>query len=302
MFDPIIILGVPRSGTTLLRVLLDCHSKIAAASETPWIVGGYASVSLRELLELLTDHRHGPVANSPGISRELIYESAREFLGKLFDAYALNKGKQFVVLKTPDDVENLDFLLELFPNSKYIHICRDGRDVACSTVAKRDRLGHIRGFGELSVVNAMRRWCQWESSIRSAFSGGLDASRIFVTYEQLVGNTPKTLRQICGFLGVDYEIKMVDYKSTEHDLPDWEAGSTDVNHKANVDTSSVGRWKLDLEPSEMVMIDTEFGDDLVRLGYRSCRQELEMDGVSLPRSSGRLASSVYRLSRFFRKP
>ena len=58
---PIVILGVPRSGTTLLRVLLDSHSMVAGAPETPWLTGGYGDFSIRSLVESLNDHKIGPV-------------------------------------------------------------------------------------------------------------------------------------------------------------------------------------------------------------------------------------------------
>src|SRR5438046_2599807 len=63
-FAPIFIIGVPRSGTTLLRVLLDSHSEIAGLPETPWLLGAYGSeISLKAMLSGLIDGPYGAVRN-----------------------------------------------------------------------------------------------------------------------------------------------------------------------------------------------------------------------------------------------
>lgn len=116
--DPVFILGVPRSGTTLLRILLDSHPAIAAPAETPWIAGGYSRRSLRDLAAFLINHRFGPVANLPGVRPEHVYSAARTFVVDIVDTYLEQRDRRIAVLKTPDDADNLDFLLATFPDSR----------------------------------------------------------------------------------------------------------------------------------------------------------------------------------------
>jgi hypothetical protein len=73
---PIIILGVPRGGTTLLRVLLGSHPRIQAASETPWTCGGYGANSLRHLIDHLKNDHTGPRANMSGVTEDDLLEAA----------------------------------------------------------------------------------------------------------------------------------------------------------------------------------------------------------------------------------
>ena len=97
MINPIFIIGVPRSGTTLLRIILDSHSQIAGASETPWILGSYGpESSFRNLLDSLIRDKLGPVNNLPGIDEKVIMESGRLFLNRLFQAYLVKKKKQIL--------------------------------------------------------------------------------------------------------------------------------------------------------------------------------------------------------------
>ena len=164
----IVLLGVPRSGTTLLRVLLGSHPSIQAACETPWICGGYGSNSLRHLVAYLNGDPLGPVANLSGVSADDVLAASRAFVVTLLESYRLRSGKERVVIKTPDDVAHLDFLVNQFPGADFVHIYRDGRDVACSTVQQKGKLlgKHIPPYGEICLESALRRWKDWEGNIR----------------------------------------------------------------------------------------------------------------------------------------
>ena len=238
----------------------------------PLILGGYSPVSLRQLVQYLIDNQCGAVNNLPGVTNEAVLDAARTFVDTLVSDYMKAKGKRMVVLKTPDDAANVLFLLQFLPNGRYIHICRDGRDVACSTIGRKDtKLGQgIRGYGKLSAINAIHRWCEWETHLRSTFASNPEVSHMFLTYENLVFNPERELRRVCDYLNINYEASMLDYSLVEHDLPDWEAGSTDVKSKKSLDTTSVGRWKRDLSRREMKAIDRYYSADLIRLGYGPC--------------------------------
>ncbi|MEM6798822.1 MAG: sulfotransferase, partial [Planctomycetota bacterium] len=243
--QPCFILGVPRSGTTLLRVLLGNHSQILGFPETPWIVGGYGPASLRRLCEDLVSDRTGPVATVSGISAEDVYTATREFLERLTQPALTEAGKRLPLFKTPNDAVNVDFLFRLYPNASYIHIVRDGRDVACSTAgAKRaaQLAPRLAEFGENNVVNAARRWAAWETAIRDqmAAAGGLRSIRL--CYEDLVREPKPAISAVCDFLDIPYQETMIDPGATTADLPAWEAGSTDVRERPRIDSASVGRW------------------------------------------------------------
>lgn len=266
--NPIFIIGVPRSGTTLLRVLLDSHSRIAAAPETPWIVGGYGINSLREIAVYLTEDQLGPVKNLAGEDENVVLQGIRALIQTIFAPYLKKRGKDILVLKTPDDIRYIDFLLKLYPESKYIHIYRDGRDVACSTVDKKGSFfgENLRGYGQLNHENAMRRWYEWEKKVRGMFKGP-EPSCLRISYEELVMHPEETMKNVCETIGVAFEKGMIEYTRYDHEYPEWEAGSTDAKKKALIDTSSVGRWKGDLDKNVLVRLEARYGDFLAQLGY-----------------------------------
>lgn len=252
---------------------MDSHSRIAGAPETAWITGGYGERSLRELLEFLSDVDIGPVKNLPGLHASTVIEAGRLFLDKIFETYLTAKDKDVLVLKTPDDIKHLDFLREIYPDAKFIHIHRDGRDVACSTYLQKGVVfgDQLDGFGDLTIASALKRWADWDYKVRSEFRGEI-SNYLNISYESLVRKPERILSLITEFMGVSFEKNMIDYACQDHEYPDWEAGSTDVRRKQAIDTTSIGQWQHQVPKQAWPLVDAEFGDYLESLGYSKCGQ------------------------------
>jgi hypothetical protein len=228
----------------LLRVLLDSHSHILALPETPWLLGSYGSdASLRGLLTGLSEGSYGLVRNVAGIGREDVRLAGNDFLERLFQPVLEARGKSVVAFKTPADIRNLDFVTEFLPGARYIHITRDGRDVAMSQLAKKGSFFHdLKEYRRLSYTNVFRRWVEWEQKVRSTlYRGGLNV--VHVRYEDLVADPEGQLKRIMDFLGLPFERGMLDYASQDHDYPAWEAGSTDVAGHGAIQGASIGKWR-----------------------------------------------------------
>jgi hypothetical protein len=267
---PIFIVGVPRSGTTLLRVLLDSHSQILALPETPWLLGTYGDdASLRGLLNGLSEGRYGIVRNVAGMEREDVRQAGLNFLEKLFRPMLARRGKSVVAFKTPADIRHLDFVTEFLPDARYIHITRDGRDVAMSQLAKKGRFFHdLREYRRLSYANVFRRWVEWEQKVRATlYRGGLKV--VHLRYEDLIADPERELRRIMDFLGLPFEHAMLDYAAQDHDYPAWEAGSTDVAGHGGISAQSVAKWRGAKMSIEMLHTLLRYDPFLVELGYPS---------------------------------
>lgn len=270
--DPVFILGVPRSGTTLLRVIMDSHSKVLGAPETAWITGGYGGFSIRQLVDSMGNENIGATKNLDGISHQDLINSARLFINNILSNYLIKNKKELLILKTPDDIRYLNFLHKLYPNARYLHIFRDGRDVACSTYRKKDIFfgeNVLQEFGELTVLNVLKRWVAWETKTRD-FLHGKDDRYIRLSYENLVTNPENVLSSICCFLGIEYESGMLDYSAHKHTYPEWEAGSHDVKNTNIISDSRIGIWRTELPPSKWKQADEIAASLLEALGYIPC--------------------------------
>jgi protein-tyrosine sulfotransferase len=267
-FTPIFIVGVPRSGTTLLRVLLDSHSQIAALPETPWLLGAYGpDPSLRGVLNGLIEGPYGTVRNVADVEPDHVFEAGRALLETMFAPLLQARNKSRLAFKTPADIRHLDFLLKLAPDAFYIHITRDGRDVAASQLAKRGTFfNDLKEYRRVGFANLLQRWAEWERRIRSLlYHDGVRV--VHVKYEDLIADPSRELRRISDFLALPFEAAMLDYGAARHDYPAWEAGSSDVSRNERIEGSSAGKWRGAKMTAERRYALTKYDHVLVEFGY-----------------------------------
>jgi protein-tyrosine sulfotransferase len=134
--QPIFLVGVPRSGSTMLRLILDSHPSVFSTVELPWIGGNYFSdgygpeASVRCLYRRLANA--SMQTSSDGLER--IKSACRAFVEQVIRTAMAGTNKTVWVEKTPDNIIQVPFLAELFPDAKFLRVIRDGRDVALSTL------------------------------------------------------------------------------------------------------------------------------------------------------------------------
>ena len=264
-----IILGVPRSGTTLLRFLLGQHPHVAALPETPWILGGYGPSSFRQLEKDLHAYHAGP-ANTLHVPSDFISACLRKCVHTILAA-AISPLHSHIILKTPDDIRHLESIRAFFPHASFIHICRDGRDVAISTAANRHNLFDPQdpAYGRLDYKASLNRWSDWEIATRR-FLRTCNASVIELSYESLVETPARVIEKIWTTLGVTEPRCMDDYDFSKCILPEWESGSTDVRTFQGVTTARTNVWLRQLDASLMEWTDRIHGQTLRRFGYPLC--------------------------------
>lgn len=251
---PLFIVGVPRSGTTLLRVMLDSHPRLAVGPECPWIGGGYGHrPSVKDLYEALTRGANGPVGNFSGIGEEDVARALGDAVAFLLQRYAERRGKARWVEKTPNQITEIPLLHRLFPDARYLHVVRDGRDVACSSFVERRSWGPDLVNGGERIANtrlhALERWHRWVDQ----FERWREDYRLpvhTVRYEDLVHAPRGELQRILDFFGEPWSDEVLRYAGHPHDLPEWEAGSRDVARRPGIDATSVGRWRAEFTAEE----------------------------------------------------
>jgi len=211
--DPIFILGCPRSGTSLLRRMIDSHSRIACPPES-WF--------LRQLLPLLDDSRSMRGLDGMGFGRDEVLRRVRDFSWSFFEDYASAKEKPRWADKTPVYVDYLDLIDEVFEQRpRYVMIHRNGLDVARSMTRALpvwvDKMPNLVRFSEPTPV--ARAAAYWRDQVEriEVFRRRHQERCFLLRYEELCEAPDDVLRRVCVFLGEEYEPSMVEFHTFIHD-------------------------------------------------------------------------------------
>jgi hypothetical protein len=220
------IVGCPRSGTTLLRRMVDAHPKIAITRETHWIPEviaqgrgiGLAGRVTPELPAVLEAH---PKFATLGIAREEVERLVRgrpsysTLVEALFDRYGTARGKLIVGDKTPGYVREIWLLHELFPRSRFVHLVRDGRDVCLSALEWERKAEQFRRrfptWDDAPVATAAL-WWRWHA-LQGRASGQRLPSELYIElrYEALVTDPEGESRRLCAYLDVAFDPAMLRF-------------------------------------------------------------------------------------------
>lgn len=257
---PIFVGGCPRSGTTLLRVILDSHPEIVCGPELR-AFPALASLS-SETRSILGD----VLAAHYRISSERLDCVFRNLVASFLDPLRAKSGKRRVAEKTPANALYFGELARLFPKAAFVQIIRDGRDAVASllTMDWRD----ARTGAPLRVTtdagSAAWTWANHVRRGREAAQAGADYFEL--RYEDLVRDPRAALRPLFAFLGEDWSDAVLDF-----------AGNPSIGFGVNeasaaqvargLASGSIGRWRRDLSEVDKKAFKTPAGELLIELGY-----------------------------------
>lgn len=210
------IVGAPRSGTTLLRFMLDAHSDLAIPPETGFLIPCAQLKTKKENLEeeLVQAILHFPVdapawedfqiseADFRAKIRRIRPLTVAEGVRAFYELYAARFGKPRWGDKTPLYCMHLDVIEKLLPEAHFLHIIRDGRDAGLS-------LRNLWFSPGDDITTLAAYWYRVVSTARAQGAGC--RHYLEVRYEDVVLRTEDVLRQICSFLELSYEPAMLRY-------------------------------------------------------------------------------------------
>ncbi len=256
---PIFIGGAARSGTTLLRAVLDSHSRIACGPELKIGAAILQQCQALKAMQALIAHDAQVVSSEEA---DALYQQL--FLG-LLEPYRKASGKPRVAEKTPNNVLNFSGLHALFPESPLIHIIRDGRDVVASLMGQEwvsPATGKRMSITE-DAVAACRYWTKAvrkgrEAGARIAKSGG---HYIEIHYERLVRSPEPALSALFSLIGEAWEPQVLDFHKMKRADPNSEAISQPISDR------SIGRWARDLSDRDLATVMGMASPLLDELGY-----------------------------------
>ena len=279
------VVGIGRSGTTLLRLMLDSHPQLAIPPEThfvPDVIGLCRSgADAHRLAEEVAASRHWADlgvdrAELERRFRELGSPRADRVLRAFYTLYAERQGKPRWGDKTPAYLRRMALIANALPEARFVHLIRDGRDVVLS----RRR----RGMGaEVDIGRSAQRW---RNRIVTARRQGDRLGRRYLElrYEDLVADPEDSLRRICGHIGLGYDPAMLRYheraperlQELNRDLP--AAGERDARpaaermaaHALAAEPPSderAGAWREQMPAADREQFERVAGDLLRELGY-----------------------------------
>jgi len=271
---PFFIVGCPRSGTTLLQVLLDSHPDITIPPEShiferfSQFFSDYGDLDQHSNLQrFVRDILHDVAIKdwNLGISVFQFCEqiercTVRDVIGLLFKLYAKNEGKSRWGDKTPQHALFLREIKEVFPEAKIIHLIRDGRDVA-------ESLQRVY-IGPKSAYRIAHRWRKYILAFEKFKKEFSPDEFMEVRYEDLVRTPMDTLRKIQEFLSLDRFFANPQLPSTERKKYYIKQSALHTSLKNSISANKIGIFKRKLSNREVEIFESIAGDLLELAGYQ----------------------------------
>ena len=225
------IVGCERSGTTLLQAMLARHPRVFSFPESHFFCRA-ASHRLHYRLLGLANWRRSRVALHQLLTairrQDLVYEIPRysPFLRSLIRAFCgivdrvtLEQKKDIWVEKTPHHLYEIPVIQRYLPSVKFIHILRDGRDVAASIKDASIQDPDYWGTWSLDALAEI-----WNKAVQESFSYRDDPAHILVSYDSLLDDPSGELARLCKFMNVDFEPEMLQHWKAADGVVGWMKG------------------------------------------------------------------------------
>jgi Sulfotransferase family len=265
---PVVVLGVSRSGTTLLKQMLDHHPELAIPTESyfiPLLWDRHGEQPRREafvsdIARLARVREWGVDATEVG-ARLGERPSFAEAIQSIYRVYAESRGKSRFGDKTPAYMQRLQLLERAFPGAHYVHLIRDGRDAALSFVGLRRR-PRFNWARPRTPTGFAAQW-RWELRTARAFGSREAAGRYHeLQYERLVAEPEPALREVCTFLGLEFHPGMLEYhRGVDPRL------LADHPKLSGPPTAPEKGWRERMAPAEVERFEAIAGEQLAELGY-----------------------------------
>jgi hypothetical protein len=267
---PIIIYGSVRAGTTMFRLMVGAHPELVEIGENRYLIDCLekgVTDGIRYDVGRLEQDR---VFNLRSLTREAGLngpELVTSIMGQL-----RNGREGPIVLTFHADIKIIE---RLFPDARYIHICRDPRDVAKS----------VTGFGwSGNVYYGADFWLASEVSWET-FASTADPKRFLeIRYEDLVLEPESHLRRVCDFLGIGFDEAMLEYSKT--------------STYSKPDPKLLQRWRTSLTRRQIALVEYKCGALMEKRGYsRDCEARqtpgpLEKGFLAVDNKARKVASAI----------
>jgi len=281
--NPVFIFGCARSGTSLLSRILNSHPNIAVPYEShlynvfmPWLKY-YGDLSEDKNRRQLICDMHDILHDwSPRVDKDAAFNATKQYdihgvIDGVISSYSTAQGKKRWGEKSPWHVFYWKEILEGFPNAKFIHIVRDGRDSSASWMQAR--------FGPKHYYMLAKRWKEYLETV-AEFKQAIGKDNVLdIRYEDILADQEAATRKICGFIGEEYSIEMLDFHKNKTPYP------TDNRNLENLTkplmTDNAQKWRKNLSDRDIYIFESVAGKQLKEYGYEVINQSAKLSVLNI---------------------
>lgn len=289
MKSPIFILGNPRSGTTLLRLMLTCHRNIVIPPECGfavffydkyknWQQMGYSDSLLRAFAQDLRcarkiEHWKLDYDKLVPFLRRRQPSSYPAAVSAVYEWYGLSLGSCFKRWGDKNNfyIQHIPIIDAMFPNAFFVHLVRDGRTVACSyrNLAKSTIRSPYAPKLPSDIEEIGVQWSRNIQTIRHSLAARKWENTCELRFEDLVLDPESTLRNLCREMGEEYDPAMLQYhvRNREQELEPKEFLPWKEKNLQPPRPQEVGRYSDELLPEEIRRFEAIAGKELSQYGY-----------------------------------
>lgn len=243
---PVFVFGALRSGTTVFRLMLDAHPGISNPGEVDflfdYLIGDDSDGWHYDLEGLCGDRIF--------LNRSLKIPADKNGL-ELLDSFLLQLGEKAPGVLTLNVHRHVGRIVAAVPEARFIHLVRDPRDVARSSI----------GMGWAgNLYYGVDHWIRTEQAWDAASASLRPENVITMKYEDLISNLEPELRRVCKFLGLPYDHMMPSYhKGTTYEPPD---------------ESLIEQWRRKSSPHEIALVEGKAAAAMIVRDYAPATQGL----------------------------
>ena len=269
----VFVVGVGRSGTTLLQSMLNNHSNITFPPESNivsrYVVPEYVkknktSQDSNEIKKQLVTNTNIDrlEINIDEVIKQVLREGTftyKRFFCEIIKNYCKKNKKEIGGEKDPVNVHYIAELSECFPESIFIHIIRDPRDIILSRgkVKWADKMSFLKHLLEFKygifLAEKGRQYCK--------------NRYIEVRYEELLLNPERELKILSSFLNLEYEKDMLTYYKTSNTIVSKEELSWKANVMKPILSDNINKWKKEMGRGKLFLLEVFLVNEMRKLGY-----------------------------------
>jgi Sulfotransferase family len=267
------VVGCGRSGTTLLRAMLDSHPALVIPPESRFIpalleaapqLGRSGRLDTDALVDLLLDDEHFRAWGLPADELRVHLHACApadvpDAVRAMFQLRATAAGKPRYGDKSPPYVMRLPLLAEAFPEGRFVHLVRDGRDVALAFMDA--------DFGPESAAHLALHWRLRVERGRQAGTTLGPERYLEVHYEELVAQPEPVLRAICDFVDLEYDGEMLGYQTRVDEIVQFDPEPWNHRNLEKPPTVGLRDWRSQMKPRDVARFELLAGHTLRRYSY-----------------------------------